>query len=154
MKPHHPSFLACILLNRKEDERLPKHNASYKYIVASDFSEEDDDDDYIIKHCTAKQKTGNKDIFDLMSRINMTRDTRSMDADERNIIPVSQKLVSPSPIVSSKDLVKLLSMCESICMEYDEFPPHSFSLSKGWEISLILILLQIVQLKGAVEFIQ
>ena len=58
---------------------LPEHySASYKRVVERDFSE--DDDDYTIQNCTEEQKKENKNLIDLMSRINMTRD--SIDIDE------------------------------------------------------------------------
>ena len=60
-------------------------SASCKRIINRDFSE--DHDDYSVVNVTAKQKEMNKDFYNLISRVNMVRD--SMDLDESYVIPIN-----------------------------------------------------------------
>jgi hypothetical protein len=58
-------------------------SASYKRLVKRDFSE--DVDDYSVTNVSAEQEEDYKGLFDLLTRVNMTRD--SMDEDEDSVIP-------------------------------------------------------------------
>jgi hypothetical protein len=66
---------------------LPEeYSASYRRLVQRDFSH--DLDDYTFLNASDEtKKDSHEGIFDLMSRVNMTRD--SMDDDEDRVIPTN-----------------------------------------------------------------
>lgn len=82
----HPSLLTVDDFCRKLDAILPEDfSASYRRLVKRDFSL--DVDDYSVVNVTDEQRKANKSLLDVISHINMTRD--SMDDDEDAVIPTN-----------------------------------------------------------------
>lgn len=58
---------------------------SYRRLVKRDFSK--DKENYSVTNVANEQRKSNENLFGVLSRINMTRD--SMDDDEKTVIPTN-----------------------------------------------------------------
>jgi hypothetical protein len=64
-----------------------EYSASYRRLVKQDFTDEDDVAHYTILNATKEGRKHHAGLLDLLTRVNMTRD--SMDDDEDFVLPIN-----------------------------------------------------------------
>lgn len=80
--------LVALTLGRNLDEILPQeYSKSYRRLVLQDFTDDEGVTEYTVRNETTEQRKQFRALFDLLTRVNMTRD--SMDDDEDLVTPVN-----------------------------------------------------------------